>query len=209
MDLPEPFDQIHHVFRILPFFPENMKILLLFSVLVSQSLAFCTLSSILARENCHNFVSFINVRSAVKFRKIEICAKLNDSVDPDQHTSERPVMTASHLGRRTIGVDYGLKRTGVCVSVGYAPRALPVIFHDNQPDLVAQALVDLVKREAAEQMVVGFPINSRGLEGEQANCTRTMVAELARRAPMCTIYLWDERHRSRAPPRQSCELYRD
>jgi RNase H-fold protein (predicted Holliday junction resolvase) len=175
----------------------NMKLLFLFGGLVSQTLAFGTSAWMLARGNNHILSNSVIVRSCVKFRTVvDICAKLDGSVDTDQHASEQPVLTASHLGRRTIGVDYGLKRTGVCVSVGYAPRALPVIFHDNQPDLVAQALVDLVKREAAEQMVVGFPINSRGLEGEQANCTRTMVAELAKRTPLCTIYLWDERHRS-------------
>ncbi len=165
--------------------------------LVTQTLAFSTSSAILA----HGIASLFNVRSDVNFRTVlNLCSNLDESVDAvSRHTSEvsePPTLTASHLGRRTIGVDYGLKRTGVCVSVGYAPRALPVIFHDNQPDLVAQALVDIVRREAAEQMVVGFPINSRGLEGEQANCTRMMVAELARRGPLCTIYLWDERHRS-------------
>ncbi len=34
--------------------------------------------------------------------------------------------TQSLIGHRCIGVDYGLKRTGVCVSVGYAPYPLPV-----------------------------------------------------------------------------------
>jgi RNase H-fold protein (predicted Holliday junction resolvase) len=175
----------------------NQIFLFLLSGLVSQTLAFGTSSWIRALGTSHNFASLVTVRSAVKFRTVlNVCSKLDEPVDSDQHASEQPASTTSHLGRRTIGVDYGLKRTGVCISVGYAPRALPVIFHDNQPDLVAQALVDLVKREAAEQLVVGFPLNSRGVEGEQANCTRTMVAELARRNPLCTIYLWDERHRS-------------
>jgi RNase H-fold protein (predicted Holliday junction resolvase) len=175
---------------------QKLQFLILFSGFISRTLPYST-SSILASGNKHRFTRFSNNRSAVKFRTVlEICSNLDKSADADELFSEPPALMTSHSGRKTIGVDYGLKRTGVCVSVGYAPRALPVIFHNNQPDLVAQALVDLVKREAAEQMVVGFPINSRGLEGEQANCTRTMVAELASRAPLCTIYLWDERHRS-------------
>lgn len=38
----------------------------------------------------------------------------------------------SHMGRKTIGVDYGLRRTGCCISVGYAPRPLPLIVHKNE-----------------------------------------------------------------------------
>ena len=38
----------------------------------------------------------------------------------------------SQIGRKTIGVDYGLRRTGCCVSVGYAPRPLPLIMHKNE-----------------------------------------------------------------------------
>lgn len=36
------------------------------------------------------------------------------------------------LGSKLIGVDYGLRRTGICVSVGYAPRALPLILHNRE-----------------------------------------------------------------------------
>ena len=58
---------------------------------------------------------------------------------PSSPTASRPVApSSSQLGRRSVGVDYGLRRTGVCVSVGYAPRPLPLITHNNQPDLVAR-----------------------------------------------------------------------
>jgi putative Holliday junction resolvase len=124
------------------------------------------------------------------------------SNDPDLPVQEASPTTApepiSFIGIRSIGIDYGLKRTGVCISVGYAPRALPLIVHDNQPDLVAQDIANLAIREGAAQIVIGFPLNSRGIEGEQANCTRVMVAALVRRAPPCRILLWDERHRSDA-----------
>ena len=118
-----------------------------------------------------------------------------DLVTEDRQDQAEARTRASYVGKRAIGVDYGLKRTGVCVSVGFAPRALPVIHHDNQPDIVAQAIVDTAKREAAQYIVIGFPINSRGTEGEQANCTRAMIAEMIRRSPPCPVLLWDERHR--------------
>ena len=99
----------------------------------------------------------------------------------------------SHVGRKTIGVDYGRKRTGVCVSVGYAPRPLPLICHDDNCTDVAQHVAKIAKREGAEQIVVGFPFNSTGGEGEQAMYTRQFVRALQEACPTCAIFLWDER----------------
>ena len=99
----------------------------------------------------------------------------------------------SHVGRKTIGVDYGRKRTGVCVSVGYAPRPLPLICHDDNCTDVAQQVAKIAKKEGAEQIVVGFPFNSTGGEGEQAMYTRQFVRALQEACPTCAIFLWDER----------------
>jgi hypothetical protein len=54
----------------------------------------------------------------------------NLELDEIVHEEDLPVR--KHIGRKTIGVDYGLKRTGICVSVGYAPRPLPLFRHDNE-----------------------------------------------------------------------------
>ena len=101
---------------------------------------------------------------------------------------------ATHLGRKTLGVDHGRKRTGVCVSVGFAPRPLPLICHDDDAGLVARRVSELAADERAQQIVVGFPFNSTGGEGEQAQYTRQFVAELKAACPGCGIYLWDERY---------------
>jgi len=98
-----------------------------------------------------------------------------------------------HMGRKTIGVDYGRKRTGVCVSVGYAPRPLPLICHDDNCTDVALQVAKIAKKEGAEQIVVGFPFNSTGGEGEQAMYTRQFVRALQEACPTCAIFLWDER----------------
>ena len=99
----------------------------------------------------------------------------------------------SHLGRKTIGVDHGRKRTGVCVSVGYAPRPLPLICHDDNCTDVALQVAQIARKEGAEQIVVGFPFNSTGGEGEQAVYTRQFVSALQEACTTCAIYLWDER----------------
>jgi len=102
-------------------------------------------------------------------------------------------VSRSHLGCKTIGVDHGRKRTGVCVSVGYAPRPLPLICHDDNSTEVALQVARIVQNEGAEQIVVGFPFNSTGGEGEQAQYTRLFVTALQKTCPTSAIYLWDER----------------
>ena len=96
-------------------------------------------------------------------------------------------------GRKTIGVDYGLRRTGMCVSVGFAPRPLPLIVHKNDSALVAAEVSQAVRREGAVQVVVGMPFNTNGTEGEQANFTRVFIEQLRVASPATRIYLWDER----------------
>ncbi|KAJ1493988.1 hypothetical protein T484DRAFT_1928473 [Baffinella frigidus] len=99
-------------------------------------------------------------------------------------------------GRKTIGVDYGLRRTGMCVSVGFAPRPLPLVVHKNDSALVAAEVGQAVRREGAEQVVVGMPLNTNGTEGEQANHTRVFIEQLRAASPATRIYLWDERYSS-------------
>lgn len=52
--------------------------------------------------------------------------------DGDYYSAPSSPPAFSHMGRKTIGVDYGLRRTGCCVSVGYAPRPLPLILHKDE-----------------------------------------------------------------------------
>ena len=106
---------------------------------------------------------------------------------------ERATNVLSQLGRKTIGVDHGRKRTGVCVSVGYAPRPLPLICHDDNSTDVALQVAQIAAREGAEQIVVGFPLNSTSGEGEQAKYTRDFVSALKEACSTCAIMLWDER----------------
>ncbi len=114
--------------------------------------------------------------------------------EPDGRAgAEEEGRRAPLLGRKTLGVDHGRRRTGVCVSVGYAPRPLPLICHEDDSKEVAAQVGQLALKEAAEHIVVGFPLNSTGGEGEQAAYTRAFVSHLEEACPQCTILLWDER----------------
>ena len=137
------------------------------------------------------------------------------------------------LGLKSVGVDYGLVRTGIAVTVGYNPKPLETIV--VKPELqerleeekaekdrrkiddknsnrnatylgnktyVSEQVVNIARREQADQIIVGLPLHSNGTEAEQTNITRIFAAELALHVlkglgPDVPVYLWDERYTSK------------
>ena len=97
----------------------------------------------------------------------------------------------------TLGVDYGLRRVGVCVGVGFASRPLEVIEHDEDIDAVVARLLQIARRERIGSIVVGLPLEKDGAEGLQCAATRRFADALAAAAPAMPLVLWDERFSSR------------
>ena len=97
----------------------------------------------------------------------------------------------------TLGVDYGLRRVGVCVGVGFASRPLEVIEHDEDIDAVVARLLQIARRERIASIVVGLPLEKDGAEGLQCAATRRFADALAAAAPAMPLVLWDERFSSR------------
>lgn len=100
------------------------------------------------------------------------------------------------IGERTLAVDYGLRRVGLAVSVGVAPRALPRIEHSRDPKAAAEAVAAVAKNTIAVSILVGLPVDIRGVEGEQAEHTRKFLRELTLTAPWARIMSLDERFTS-------------
>lgn len=99
------------------------------------------------------------------------------------------------LGRRALGVDYGLARTGLAVSVGIAPR--PLLRIDARDATTAASLVAAAAREnLADEIVLGLPLNAAGERGEQAEKTLLFARKLAQAAPRLPLLLLDERFTS-------------
>lgn len=67
-----------------------------------------------------------------------------------------------HLGKKTLAVDYGLRRVGLALSVGIAPRRLNKIYNRGNLGEVARRISDVARREMVLQVVVGLPLNSKG-----------------------------------------------
>ena len=105
------------------------------------------------------------------------------------------------MGIKSLGVDFGLMRTGVAVTMGYAPSPIQIIQNSNQTEII-QEVVKMIVGESASQIVVGLPLHKNGTMSEQANITSTFASQLAYQChakfgPHFPVYLFDERYSSK------------
>jgi len=130
---------------------------------------------------------------------------LNYQTIPDNildAAAELTTTTSSLLGVKSIGVDYGLVRTGLAVTVGYDPKPLAILSDLNNTEL-SQRIIKLAQFEEASQIIVGLPFHKNGTEAEQTIVTREFANHLkcaayAHFGPNAMpIYLWDERYTSK------------
>jgi len=117
------------------------------------------------------------------------------------------------LGVKSIGVDYGLVRTGVAVTIGYNPEGLDVIVTDHpllrddemegiseeeaeeeeerrleiQRAKVAEKVVELALCENADRIVVGLPLHKNGTEAPQTALTRKFACDHLATAVLRTL----------------------
>lgn len=77
---------------------------------------------------------------------------------------------------KVVALDYGAARTGVAVSdpTGTIARPLGVVERAGSEAGLAR-LVELIRAEHAERVVVGLPLTLRGERGEQAEETERFV----------------------------------
>jgi putative Holliday junction resolvase len=94
---------------------------------------------------------------------------------------------------KVVAVDYGSARTGVAVSdpTGTLARPLGVVERASE-EAGLQRLVDLIRAEEAERVVVGLPLTLRGERGAQAQETEAFV-EALRAAVDVPVESFDER----------------
>jgi putative Holliday junction resolvase len=80
---------------------------------------------------------------------------------------------------KLLALDYGSARTGVAVSdpTGTLARPLGTVEGVVQPDGFAK-LLDVIRIEQPEKIVVGLPLTLRGERGEQARETERFVDAL-------------------------------
>ena len=94
---------------------------------------------------------------------------------------------------RLMGLDLGTKTIGLAVatlSIGIASRLTTIRRTKFQSD--ARELMDIIRKEHIDGLVLGLPLNMDGTEGPRAQSTRAFARNLAPFAPP-PILLWDER----------------
>ena len=94
---------------------------------------------------------------------------------------------------RICALDLGAARVGVALSDDLGLMAHPrgALAARPRPKLLA-ALKELVASEGVERIVVGFPLDMRGTEGEAARRARDIAQQIAD-ATECDVELFDER----------------
>tara|TARA_A200000113_G_C8838575_1_gene346079 strand:- start:1063 stop:1473 length:411 start_codon:yes stop_codon:yes gene_type:complete len=100
---------------------------------------------------------------------------------------------------KAIGIDFGLKRTGISISdeLGIIATPLKTV---SSSDLM-QFLKDTVLSENVETMVLGFPLGLNGADTDVTQNVRLLKLALEKQFPLLQIALFDERMTSKIAQR--------
>ena len=94
---------------------------------------------------------------------------------------------------RIMAIDYGDARTGVAISdptgllAGYT-----TVIQSRKEGVVAEELARLAKEHSVDELVMGFPRNMDGTEGERAEKSRKLGKTLQIWSGL-PVRMWDER----------------
>lgn len=97
---------------------------------------------------------------------------------------------------RIMGLDFGSKTVGVAVSdpLGITAQGVEIV-RRKSPNKLRQTLArieELVREYDVEELVLGFPKNMNGTEGERCEKTKEFKELLEKRTGL-PVALWDER----------------
>ena len=109
---------------------------------------------------------------------------------------------------RILGLDYGSKTVGVAVSdpLGITAQGVEIIRRKSQSKLrqTLARIGELVEEYDVNELVLGFPKNMNGTEGERCERTKEFKELLEKRTGL-PVALWDERLTTVAADRSMME----
>ena len=101
----------------------------------------------------------------------------------------------SHFNRgRIVGIDFGLKRTGLAVADPL--RMFARILGTYSPEESLVVLEQLDKTEGIDLLVLGWPLTPEGDEGAAVDRVRVYERRLRKALPNVPLERWDERNTS-------------
>ncbi len=94
---------------------------------------------------------------------------------------------------KIIGLDYGEARIGVAVSdmLGMIANPLDTISEHDQEKQI-EKIIEVIRREGAEKIVVGLPMRMDGTMGHRAEYTKEFAEALSKKSGL-PYEMWDER----------------
>ncbi|TFH38676.1 MAG: Holliday junction resolvase RuvX [Bacteroidia bacterium] len=95
---------------------------------------------------------------------------------------------------RVLGIDYGLKRTGIAVTDPTRTIASPLITVATHKLL--GFITDYLSREEVDEFVIGYPRTLNNLPGEMVKYIDPFVKRLRKLFPSRPVHLVDERFTS-------------
>lgn len=95
---------------------------------------------------------------------------------------------------RILGIDYGDARTGIAVSdpMGWTAQGVSTINERNNPEKVAEKVLDFIKEYKPSEIVIGLPKNMDGSQGFRTEATKKF-AEILKTKTDIPLIFWDER----------------
>ncbi|MFN2363307.1 MAG: Holliday junction resolvase RuvX [Halarsenatibacteraceae bacterium] len=94
---------------------------------------------------------------------------------------------------RILAIDYGQKRVGLALSdrLGITAQPFKTIINQSREELIDE-LAEIIKDNDITEVVIGLPLHMNGTEGERAEKSRILAADLEG-ALNIPVYLQDER----------------
>ena len=94
---------------------------------------------------------------------------------------------------KIIGIDWGLRRTGVAVSDvahEFTFTRAPIVLPKNAPaDALVRAVADLIADEGATGVVIGLPLRTDGGESDTTTMVRAFGKKLAEKIDLPIIFI--------------------
>ena len=105
--------------------------------------------------------------------------------------SKLNIKNGTPIEMRYLAIDYGTKRTGLAICDAAETIASPLTVLEGQKELLNR-IVDIVKAEKVEAIVLGLPLNMTGSESPQTKLVLNFAEQLKDRL-LIPVHLQDER----------------
>lgn len=140
-------------------------------------------------RKCRAYKNSLRLCPVVSLIINPISLSLEGEIPPNALRRKRD---SSWRGGFSLGVDWGLARTGLALSKGFSIRPLSVLELRGQK--LELRLLDIAQRQEVDEFIIGLPKSSDGRETSQSNKVRSIAGRLAVRAAErgWRVYLQDE-----------------